>query len=157
MLGGEYLQNLRDRVEADLNDKSKPWTWAFDLAEKYAKIPRFYLLGLMILFVAIYVIVGPGARIVCFSVGVFYPLVKSCAAIEKGKEDPKETRRWLIYWTTFSCFSIFDIFASMVCLPFYWFFKCLLQIWWMMPAENAESAFYNVLQKMYLKTIKNKP
>jgi hypothetical protein len=154
MIGSEFIKNIRDRVEADLKDPTKNWTPIFDFAERYMKIPRFYLLGIMIVFALFYMIFGPGARILCYFIGVFYPLVMSCAAIEKGNENPDEIRRWLIYWTTFSCFSIFDIFANMVSLPFYWTIKCVLEIWWMMPAGNSESVFYPMLQTIYEKIMK---
>lgn len=52
--------------------------------------------------------------------------------------------QWLVYWTVFAAFSMFDFFAEAICryFPVYWLLKALFLVYLSSPQTKGASRLY---------------
>uniref|UniRef100_A0A7I5E919 Receptor expression-enhancing protein n=1 Tax=Haemonchus contortus TaxID=6289 RepID=A0A7I5E919_HAECO len=117
--------------------------------EKASGLPREKLAYILAGIVAVYLVIGAAAQIVCNIIGIAYPIYASVKAVRT--EDTNDDTQWLIYWCVFATFAIIDFFASSIMqwFPFYWLLKAMFLIFLHLPQTmGAHFVFYVYVDPM---------
>jgi hypothetical protein len=127
----DYKQVLDEDLHSDLN----PWKPMFDQIDKLTrkKLPRIFIFIGVVSLVCMYLLFGLACDMLCWWVGIIYPLAKTVQALSAGNS--VEMKRWLIYWLVFSLMPSFELIFE----PgnFYWAGKCFMQILLALPKADA--------------------
>lgn len=135
---------FREKLSAALNNEKAVWNPFLTLAEQKTGVKRIYIVLGLVGFLALYLVFGYAAQVICNCVGFIYPAYCSVKAIESV--DSRDDTKWLTYWVVFAFFSILEYPAEFILsiFPFYWLFKCIFFVWCFAPIENNGSVFiYN--------------
>jgi len=147
-----YYQEFNKRLEAFLNEKNKV-TELLEKAEKATGVKRLYIAQGFLGFIALYMIVGHFAGLICNLVGFFYPAYKSIHALESPDRD--DDTKWLTYWVVFAFFSTIEFFSDIIFswFPFYWLAKVVFLIWCFVPIQgNGSMVVYNrIIRPLFIK------
>lgn len=141
-----FIQDAITKIDRFLEQENSPITKALKVVEKKTNIKSRYLAFAGLSIIAVYLIVGYAAALLCSVIGFVYPAYCSVKAIESKKtEDDTE---WLIYWVVYATFSCAEFFSDILLswFPFYYLLKCTFLIWCMAPVNyNGSKLIYNKL------------
>lgn len=141
-----------EKLEKMLHEKGK-MSEALELAEKKTGLKRVYIVSGVVGFLALWLIFGYGAQLLCNCIGFIYPAYASVKAIESTPRD--DDTKWLMYWVVFSLFSVVEFFSDILLnwFPLYWLAKCLFLLWCFLPfAGNGTNVIYTrVVRPLFLK------
>ncbi|ODN05000.1 Receptor expression-enhancing protein 5 [Orchesella cincta] len=146
------INAILESLDKKLHEKNK-LTELLEVAEQKTGLKRLYIASGGVGILALWLIFGYGAQLLCNSIGFIYPAYASVKAIESPPRD--DDTKWLMYWVVFSLFSVVEFFSDILLnwFPLYWLAKCLFLLWCFIPfAGNGTNVIYNrVVRPLFLK------
>jgi len=146
------VQYYQEQLEKILNQKNK-FTELLGVAEQKTGVKRLYLVAGAAGVLALWLVFGYGAQLLCNTIGFVYPAYASVKAIESTPKH--DDTKWLMYWVVFAMFSVVEFFSDILLdwFPLYWLIKCLFLVWCFIPiANNGTNVLYNrVVRPLFLK------
>ena len=125
------------------------WNEQMELIYQKTGIKGIYVvIGLIISVILVYLNIFDS--VITNFIGTFYPSMATISSIYKN--DLKEQKDWLTYWTVFSCFVLLDMFSPIIIkiVPFYLVIKIILLIWLFMPGSNGRTLIYAIIVRRIL-------
>ncbi|XP_014440969.1 receptor expression-enhancing protein 6 [Tupaia chinensis] len=113
------MDGLRQRFERFLEQKNFA-TEALEALEAKTGVEKRYLAAGVVTLLSLYLLIGPGASLLCNVIGFVYPAYASVKAIESpSKEDDTV---WLTYWVVYGLFGLAEFFSDLLLswCPFYY-------------------------------------
>ncbi|XP_019866769.1 receptor expression-enhancing protein 5 [Aethina tumida] len=144
------VNEIKEQIAKSLHDSSKPWTPLLKNLEVKTGVDRLYIFLGSVALIALWLVFGFAAQLVCNFVGFLYPAYVSIRAIESANKD--DDTKWLTYWVVFALFSLVEFFADFIVgwFPLYWLIKCLFLVWLMVPIEfNGSLVLYKKIVRPY--------
>jgi len=147
---GEMVKQYQAKFE-DMVNKPGCVGDGLSFLETKTKVKKVYIAYGILGVLALWLMFGYGAQLVCNVIGFLYPAYCSIKALEsKNKEDDTQ---WLMYWVVFALFSVVEFFSDILVgwVPFYWLSKCLFLVWCMSPMDGSTIIYKKIILPFFLK------
>lgn len=148
----QNVEEWKAKLDAALHEQNCI-TNVLEQIESKTGVKRLHIALGVIVFLALYLMVGYGADFLCNFIGFLYPAYCSIKAIESKEKD--DDTKWLTYWVVYSTFHLTEFFADILLfwVPFYWFFKCIFLVYCFAPTKwNGSLTIYTrVIRPFVLK------
>ena len=145
--GGDLLSNLKLELYKPENGLAVK---LLERAEKVSKVEREKLVAGLGGILALYLVVGHFAELVCNLGGFLYPAHRSFKS-EKSEAEGGGTG-WLVCWTVFATFSLVDFAAEAILswFPVYWVAKLAFLVYlWCPLTRGAQRLYKNQLEPAF--------
>lgn len=110
--------------------------------EAKSQIKREAVAGGSLALLALYLVFGAAAELICNIIGFIYPAYCSIKAIETTRKS--DDTQWLTYWVVFAVLNIIELPFELVILhyfPIYWLTKTVFLMWCYLPSSNNGADF----------------
>jgi len=151
--GADKSATLLAKFDKELHDKSnffEPWLAKL---EERTKVKRNYIAIGFVFLLAVYLIIGYAAELICNGIGFLYPAYQSLKALESSSKE--DDTKWLMYWVVFATFSLVEFFSDCILswFPPYYLAKLVFLIWLSLPISRngTDFMYHKIIRPFFLR------
>lgn len=120
--------------------------------EQKTGVDRFFLVTGLLAVIALYMIFGHYAELVCNLSGFLIPAYLSVKAVESSNKS--DDTQWLIYWVVFGFFNVLEFTSEYIesYFPIYWLVKAAFMLYlWLPSTLGAQKLYVRFIRPFVLK------
>jgi len=149
MAASAQLQKFRNEITQKLHEPNRVNNVLGQIEDKTG-VDRFFMVAGLFGIIALYLIFGHFAELVCNLVGFLYPAYVSIKAIESSTK--ADDTQWLTYWVVFGLMKVIEFGSEQIedFFPIYWLVKCAFMLWLYLPNTMGAQKIYTKFIRPYI-------